>query len=147
GDAHGWVRSEFARHGITYREAKPKSELYLSVLPLLLSSRLRLLDNAKLRRQFASLERAVGPGGREKIEEPVRSCFHDDLCNVTAGAAVTISEMLARQPVASYANIGVVVGPRFGVGGYGGTAEDQAYAAAHGGRWPSSGGNGGSVCW
>jgi hypothetical protein len=147
GDAHGWAASEFARHGITYRKAAPKSELYIATLPLLLSSRLRLLDNAKLRRQFASLERSVGAGGRERIEEPLRSGFHDDLCNVVAGAAVTLSEMLARQPLATYANIGAFTAPRSGIPGgapgYGGTAEDIAYMAA-GSRFGSRG-NGGSV--
>jgi hypothetical protein len=151
GDAHGWVQSEFVRHRIAYQHAKTKSELYLSVLPMLVSGRLRLLDNAKLRRQFASLERMVRAGGRESIEEPLRSGAHDDLCNVTSGAAVVMSEMLSREPQAVCSeHIGAFFGPRsFVPGGYGArTPEDEAYAAACGGRWPSNGGpNGKGYVW
>jgi hypothetical protein len=56
----GWAASEFLRHNIQYwASPRNKSELYLRVLPLLLSGRLRLLDNEKLRRQFISLERTL----------------------------------------------------------------------------------------
>ena len=145
GDAAGWAASEFARHRIPYLPAKTKSELYLSVLPMLVSGRLRLLDNAKLRRQFSALERTVRAGGRESIEEPLRSGSHDDLANVVSGAAVVMAEILARNPAAVVSEfIGAFSASRSGFpgnGGLGSTAEDQAYLAAHGGRWP--GGNGG----
>ena len=60
--------------------------------------------------------------------------------------AVTMSEMLARQPIASYAGIGVITAPRTSSpGSYQDSFEDSCYAAAHGGRWPRSG-NGG-VLW
>jgi hypothetical protein len=144
GDASGWAATEFMRHGIAYPQARPKSELYLSVLPMLVSGRIRLLDNLKLRRQFASLERTVRAGGHEKIEEPLRSGFHDDLCNVTAGAAVTMSEMLAREPQIALAGIGVHSAPRVGVPGIGGSAEDAAYAYLTRGGYRN--GNGG-LCW
>jgi len=95
----GWAASEFLRHNIQYwASPRNKSELYLRVLPLLLSGRLRLLDNEKLRRQFISLERTLHAGGRETVEEPLRSGSHDDLCNVVSGAAVLTSEALVRQP-------------------------------------------------
>jgi len=87
------------RHNIQYwASPRNKSELYLRVLPLLLSGRLRLLDNEKLRKQFISLERTLHAGGRETVEEPLRSGSHDDLCNVVSGAAVLTSEALVRQP-------------------------------------------------
>jgi hypothetical protein len=95
----GWAASEFLRHNIQYwASPRNKSELYLRVLPLLLSGRLRLLDNEKLRRQFISLERTLHAGGRETVEEPLRSGSHDDLCNVVSGGAVLTSEALVRQP-------------------------------------------------
>ena len=65
---------------------------------MLLSGRLRLLDNEKLRKQFISLERTLHTGGRETVEEPLRSGSHDDLCNVVGGAAVLTSEALVREP-------------------------------------------------
>ena len=75
----GWAASEFLRHNIKYwASPRNKSELYLRVLPLLLSGRLRLLDNEKLRKQFISLERTLHAGGRETVEGPLRSGSHDD---------------------------------------------------------------------
>jgi hypothetical protein len=95
----GWAASEFLRHNIQYwASPRNKSELYLRVLPLLLSGRLRLLDNEKLRKQFISLERTLHAGGRETVEEPFRTGSHDDLCNVVSGAAVLTSEALVREP-------------------------------------------------
>jgi hypothetical protein len=104
----GWAASEFLRHNIQYwTSPRNKSELYLRVLPLLLSGRLRLLDNEKLRKQFTSLERTLHAGGRETVEEPLRSGSHDDLCNVVSGAAVLTSEALVREPQC-YGGWGVV---------------------------------------
>jgi hypothetical protein len=95
----GWAASEFLRHNIQYwASPRNKSELYLRVLPLLLSGRLRLLDNEKLRKQFITLERTLHAGGRETVQEPLRSGSHDDLCNVVSGAAVLTSEALVREP-------------------------------------------------
>jgi hypothetical protein len=54
----GWCASEFKRHDIKYKASeKSKSELYLAALPLMLSGRAVLLDDATLRRQFSELER------------------------------------------------------------------------------------------
>jgi hypothetical protein len=95
----GWASSEFLRHNIQYwASPRNKSDLYLRVLPLLLSGRLRLLDSEKLRKQFISLERTLHASGRETVEEPLRSGSHDDLSNVVSGAAVLTSEALAREP-------------------------------------------------
>jgi hypothetical protein len=158
GDRHGWVHPEFRRHGITYLAARPKSELYLACLPLLLSGRLRLLDLPKLRSQFASLERSVRAGGHEKIEEPLRS--HDDLANVVAGAAVIMSEKLATgaaQIVSGDQFMGTFFAPRVVPDIPGGNAmpEDLAYAhlMASMRRRNGSDGSGGSnpndrgLCW
>jgi hypothetical protein len=152
GDAAGWALSEFARHRIPYFPAKTKSELYLNVLPMLVSGRLRLLDNAKLRRQFSALERTVRAGGAERIEEPLRSGSHDDLANVVAGAAVVMAEILSRNPAAVVSDyIGAFTAARSGFPGsnyLGSTPEDAAYLAAHGGKWPRGGnGNSGSLVW
>src|SRR5690606_39212632 len=60
-----WPRERFREWGITYRVAdRPKSEIYLSFLPLLNSRQARLLDHPHLVNQITSLERRTARGGR-----------------------------------------------------------------------------------
>ena len=95
----GFAASEFVRNGIQYWPApRSKSEFYLAALPLILSGRLRLLDNEKLRKQFSKLERTLHAGGRETVDDLGRSSSHDDLCNVVSAAAVLASEASAYAP-------------------------------------------------
>ena len=85
GDRWGgeWPREAFAKQGIVYEiAAKPKSDVYRDVLPLLNSGRVELLDHPRLLAQFAALERRTARGGRESIDHPPHS--HDDLANSTA---------------------------------------------------------------
>ncbi|WP_334539576.1 terminase large subunit domain-containing protein [Bradyrhizobium sp. AZCC 1708] len=83
-----WPREQFRKHGISFDvSAKPKSDLYRDVLPLLNSRRVELLDQAKLTNQFVGLERRTARGGRDSIDHAPGA--HDDLCNAAAGAILT----------------------------------------------------------
>ncbi len=63
-----------------------KSEIYQAVLPLINSSRVRLLDNHRLAQQLAGLERRTGRGGRDSIDHSRGG--HDDIANAVSGALV-----------------------------------------------------------
>ncbi len=81
-----WPREQFQKRGITYKPSeKNRSEIYLEVLPMLTSARVMLLDHARLKNQFAGLERRTGHG-RDMIDHAPGS--HDDVANAAAGALV-----------------------------------------------------------
>jgi hypothetical protein len=83
-----WPREAFGRHGIRYMTADhAKSDIYRELLPLLNSSRVDLLDNARLVSQLCRLERRVGRTGRDIIDHPPGT--HDDVANAAAGALVS----------------------------------------------------------
>ena len=85
-----WVTEAFASVGIRYQNSEQdRSAIYLSALPLFTAGRARLLDNARLTYQFASLERRVTKFGRDRIGP--QSDGADDLCNSAAGALVLAS--------------------------------------------------------
>jgi len=87
GDRYGglWPRERFQTHGVEYEPSvRNRSEIYLATLPLILSERVRLLDDAKLRAQLAGLERKTGREGKETVDHGVGQ--HDDLANSAAGA-------------------------------------------------------------
>jgi hypothetical protein len=89
GDRYGgeWPRERFARHGVTYQPSeKTKSEIYATLLPLLNSYRVELLDDRRLASQLLGLERRTSRGGRESIDHAPRA--HDDVINAAAGALV-----------------------------------------------------------
>lgn len=80
-----WPRERFEVHGITYEaSAKPKSELYLELLPLVNGARAELLDHPKLVSQLCALERRVSRAGKDSIDHPKNG--HDDVINCAAGA-------------------------------------------------------------
>jgi hypothetical protein len=82
----GWVVEQFSRFGIIVEPApKPKSELYVDLLPLLNSKRIELLDHLRCFNQLINLERSVARGGRSTINHPPGQ--HDDVANAVAGAA------------------------------------------------------------
>ena len=90
GDRFGgvWPVEMFGKVGIIYEQsAKPKSDLYLDLLPLVNSCRIELLDNAKLINQLVGLERRTSRSGRDSIDHSP-GC-HDDVANSCAGVAVT----------------------------------------------------------
>jgi hypothetical protein len=98
GDAYAaqWVSEEFRRHGITYRHAEQnRSELFLSLLPLLTSTNAVLLDSPRLVNQMATLERRTGRSGRDSVDH-MRGA-HDDLALASAGALVAAASMGAKQ--------------------------------------------------
>ncbi len=108
GDAYAaeWTRSAFKSHGIRYERAstsvwkegisaknkvaKPKSVLYIELLPRLHAAELELLDNEVLITQLASLERRTRSGGRDTIDHPPNG--HDDLANCLAGVCDAVSQ-------------------------------------------------------
>jgi hypothetical protein len=78
--AIGFHADEWRQHGINFVACeRTTSENYLRCLPLLMSGSVRLVDNATLRQQLASLERKVGAGDRESISHPQYSNAHDEL--------------------------------------------------------------------
>jgi hypothetical protein len=85
-----WPREEFQKHGVTYKVAeKSKSELYVTLLPSLMSGTVQLLDSARLAAQLTGLERRPGRS-HDAIDHAPNS--HDDLANSVAGA---LCEVLA----------------------------------------------------
>lgn len=85
-----WVVQSFAGHGVEYRHSKrDRSELYADALPLFTSGRARLIDNPKLVKQLAALERKT-TATRDKIDHPARG--NDDLSNAACGALVLAAE-------------------------------------------------------
>jgi hypothetical protein len=82
-----WVTEAFARCGIRCEQsAKPKSDLYVDLLPLLNAKRIELLDHPRLVAQLCGLERRTARSGKDSIDHPPNA--HDDLVNSVAGAAV-----------------------------------------------------------
>lgn len=83
-----WVREPFRKYGITYEPAaKPKSDLYRDLLPLLNSQRADLLDHDRLLNQLCGLERRTARSGRDSIDHAPGG--HDDVCNAAPGALVS----------------------------------------------------------
>jgi hypothetical protein len=78
-----WCRSEFRDNGIEYHGAKPKSEIYTAMRPIIMSGRCELLDHVKLRTQLESLDRRTSRAGKDSIDHPPGG--HDDISNAVAG--------------------------------------------------------------
>jgi hypothetical protein len=100
GDRYGgmWPRERFAAHGIDYQTAPhTKSEIYLTLLPLLNSGRIELLDNPRLTAQLCSLERRTARGGKDNVDHSPGA--HDDVINAAAGALVAASQREAQSIV------------------------------------------------
>jgi hypothetical protein len=78
-----WPRERFEVHGIVYEpSAKPKSDLYSELLPLINGARVELLDHPKLVTQICSLERRTARSGKDSID----ALGHEDIANACAGA-------------------------------------------------------------
>jgi hypothetical protein len=81
-----WPVEQFRKSNIRYEQsAEPKSDLYQSLLPLINSHRIDLLDNPKLINQLIGLERRTARSGRDSIDHVPGG--HDDICNAVAGPA------------------------------------------------------------
>jgi len=106
GDRYGgeWPRERFAAHGVRYEPCeKPKSDLYLNLLPTLNAKRVELLDHPRLVSQLCGLERKTARSGKDSIHHAPGA--RDDLVNSVADAAalalghqgvVVTSELLRR---------------------------------------------------
>jgi hypothetical protein len=69
--AGSWPIEQFRKFGIHYvPSARPKSELYVDLLPLINSRRIELVDDARLINQLCALERRTARGGRDSIDHP-----------------------------------------------------------------------------
>lgn len=90
-----WPVSRFAAHGITFEQsAKPKSDIYHDMLPLLNSRRVELLEHQRLTAQLCGLERKTSRAGRDSIDHAPGG--HDDIANAVCGVLVGLE--LDRRP-------------------------------------------------
>jgi hypothetical protein len=90
-----WPRARFREHGIEFEQsARPKSDLYHDLLPLLNARRVELLDNSRLAAQLVGLERRTARSGRDSIDHAPGG--HDDVANAVAGVLVGLD--LDRRP-------------------------------------------------
>lgn len=88
--AADFVATSFQGSGITYTKAeKPKSALYLELLPRLCSGAVELLDDETTVNQLAGLERRTRSGGKDIIDHPRSG--HDDVANVIAGVCEVVA--------------------------------------------------------
>jgi hypothetical protein len=94
GDAYaaGFVQSTFKSMGISYKNSeKSRSEIYLTLLPMLMSRGVVLLDNQRILTQLAQLERRTGRTGRDSVDHQRGAA--DDLANAVAGSLVLASQL------------------------------------------------------
>jgi hypothetical protein len=104
GTVHGdryageWPRESFNRFSIRYEQsAKPKSDLYVDLLPLINSGQVHLIEHTRAINQIISLERRTARSGKDSIDHPPG--HHDDCANAIAGLCSTI----ANAPSINYA--------------------------------------------
>jgi len=84
------AQEQFTKRGMGYRVSeRNRSELYLELLPLLNSRRVKLLDHLRLVNQLTLLERRTSRGGRDTINHPPNG--HDDVANAVAAAVFAVA--------------------------------------------------------
>jgi hypothetical protein len=84
-----WPAEQFQKRNIVYKPSElSRSELYLELLPALMSGQCELLDNERLRSQLVGLERRTARGGRDSVDHSPGA--HDDIANAVAGALVGV---------------------------------------------------------
>jgi hypothetical protein len=99
----GYPAEQFGHYAVTYEAAaKPKSELYGDLLPMINSCRIELLDHPRLISQLCGLERRTARGGRDTIDHGPGG--HDDIANCVAGLASINTQYAAYDH--SYAGFG-----------------------------------------
>jgi hypothetical protein len=87
GDRYGgqFPVEQFEKCGIRYVASEdPKGAIYLNLLPMINSGRVKLLANNRLLSQFIGLERNTARGGRDSVDHARGA--HDDIANAAAGA-------------------------------------------------------------
>jgi hypothetical protein len=102
GDRYGGLfpRELFALQEIEYKVCdQTKSDLYQSLLPLLNSGQIDLLDHKRLKAQLCGLERRTARGGKDSIDHAPNG--HDDIINAVAGAAATAKRPVRDVPIVS----------------------------------------------
>ena len=143
GDRYGgeWPRERFRCHEITYVVSdRVKSDLYLTLLPLLNSGRVELLDHPRLVNQLIGLERRTSRAGKDSIDHQPGG--HDDVANAVAGAVIIANAAAARPkvPMVALAFHSKQVG-WIGAGAEsptGKTATQLFYEHGGGSSWPGS---------
>ncbi len=90
----GFVEDEWQRNQIRFTPSEfTTSENYIRSLPIVLSRRTRLVNNATLRSQLASLERSV-TGTKEQVSHPKHAGAHDDIATAVCGLLVLAGNRL-----------------------------------------------------
>jgi hypothetical protein len=90
-----WPVQRFSERGIEFiQSARPKSDIYHDLLPLMNAGRVELLDHPRLRAQFTGLERRTARSGKDSIDHGPGG--HDDIANAVAGVLVGLD--LDRRP-------------------------------------------------
>jgi len=119
GDRYGgeWPREVFRDNGITYKTSdKTKSDLYVSLLPLINSQGCELLNNKRLITQLCNLERRTARSGKDSVDHGPGG--RDDVANAVAGALVLAAKKKARHDPRSLSFTGDTKVPAHGnVGG------------------------------
>jgi hypothetical protein len=96
-----WPVEMFGKNAILCEQsARPKSDLYRDMLPLLNSARISLLDHPKLVQQLVGLERQVARGGKDSIDHSPSGA--DDICNSVAGVCCKLAEYGSYDPTNSW---------------------------------------------
>lgn len=97
-----WPVEQFQKHRVAYEQAaKPKSDLYKDLLPLINSKEADLLDLPAIVNQLCGLERRTARGGRDSIDHSPGA--HDDVANSVAGV---LTQARMRRSTYSLENIG-----------------------------------------
>jgi hypothetical protein len=86
--AGDWVANAFRKTGMTYTKSdKPKSKLYLEMLPHFNRGAISIPNDERLIRELRLLERRTTVSGQDRVDHPQGAGASDDLANVLAGAA------------------------------------------------------------
>jgi hypothetical protein len=137
-----WPRDRFAEHGVDVgSEPMSKSKIYLTMLPLLNSRRVELLDSAVLVKQLCNLQRRTAHGGQDSVDHPRGQ--HDDVVNVAALVLVALSRRAAlRIPLGT-----PVLVHKDGTSTLDSMPGDTRSASQRYLDWAGNGGGGGGTYW
>jgi hypothetical protein len=103
-----WPVARFREHEIEFvQSARPKSDLYGDLLPLINARRVELLDIPRLSAQLCGLERRTSRAGKDSIDHIPGG--HDDLANGVAGVLVTL-DLDRRPPLVDLKNVTLAAG-------------------------------------
>lgn len=90
--AGNWPSDAFMKHKISYRHSdRPKSQIYVDALPLLMSGSACLLTSDKIKQQLVGLDRKTSRAGKDSIDHEVGG--HDDIANAVCGVLLMAAEI------------------------------------------------------